>query len=236
MYQLCLVHRKCAVQCCLSSGTSELHSTWQPALVTRLGWPIGSTPMDPDTRREIHMLYPRNLQWQHRFWTGIIGWLMSDGLNNWSLLTWTKYLRALESTFSISVKFLIVSQLRSAQLELKPFNCLLIIHLGSKPSIAVSVYSKSARVLNGAHGRSSGWGIYTGWFEWEWLAFTAIIFTVGSGEWGWGISLMYSCGKLGPNMATGSIILANIRRDISSLGKRKHTIKTLSCVLRVQLW
>jgi len=157
MYRPCLVHRKCVLHCCLSSSTSEPHLSWPLVLGTRLGWSIGSTPMDLDIQSHICVLYPGKLLWRCRIWTETSQWI-SDRFGNWFLLTWTKCLRAFERTFSISVKFLIVSRLPSAQLELIPANCLLTSHLGNKPIMAVSVYSKSARFANGAHGRGSGWG------------------------------------------------------------------------------
>jgi hypothetical protein len=50
------------------------------------------------------------------------------------------------------------------------------------------------------------------------MALSAIIFAVELGEWGWGIILMYSHGKLGPNVA-GSAVNIRKKKGRSNLKK-----------------
>jgi len=50
------------------------------------------------------------------------------------------------------------SKLPTAHVELILPNCVFTSSLDSNPFIAVSVYSKSARFLKGAHGQTSGLG------------------------------------------------------------------------------
>lgn len=125
-----------------------------------------------------------------------------DSGYNVEVRTWTVCFRAFSRTFSMSLKFLIDSLLPTAHLELIPASCLLMSAFDNRPCMAVSVYSKSSSVWKGAQGQGSDRGWKMGPEELIERAgdkVNGMIMGVGSWEWGWGVILMNSSGRLGPS-------------------------------------
>jgi hypothetical protein len=94
-----------------------------------------------------------------------------------------------------------------------PASCLLISAFDNRPCMAVSVYSKSASVWKGAHGQGSDRGWKMGpeaSIERDGDKVNGIIVGVGSKEWGWGITLMNSSGRLGPSTYVFTLVPTGI--------------------------
>ena len=94
-----------------------------------------------------------------------------------------------------------------------PASCLLMSAFDNRPCMAISVYSKSASVWKGAQGQGSDWGWKMGQealIERDGDKVNGMIVGVGSREWGWGIILMNSLGRLGPSTSVFILALTGI--------------------------
>ena len=94
-----------------------------------------------------------------------------------------------------------------------PASCLLMSAFDNRPCMAVSVYSKSASVWKGAQGQGSDRGWKMGpeaSIERDDNKVNEMIVGVGSREWGCGITLMNSSGRLGPSTSIFTLVPTGI--------------------------